>query len=65
MSAADVDNQTLTSNTRRLSTAASVIARRPGLWIALAVLLAAGVLGLLQARGPMVNAAAVTRADIE
>lgn len=39
--------------------------RRPGIWIVLAGLLAAGLLALLQARGPLVDTAVVTRADIE
>jgi HlyD family secretion protein len=52
-------------DTRGLPAAASAIARRPGIWITLAVMLAAGVLGLLQARGPLVEVAVVTRSDIE
>src|SRR5690606_20298525 len=48
-----------------LRAAASAAARRPGGWIALVVLLAAGVLALLQARGPLVQVAEATRADIE
>jgi HlyD family secretion protein len=41
------------------------IARRPSAWITLAVLLAAGVIGLMRARGPLVDVATVTRSDIE
>src|SRR5687768_9226175 len=62
---ADADDEPRTGGTRRLAAAASAIARRPGIWITLFVLLVAGVLGLLQARGPLVEVAAVTRADIE
>jgi HlyD family secretion protein len=49
---------------RRVS-AASAITRRPGVWITVAVVVAAGVLGMLQARGPVVPVAVVTRSDIE
>ena len=45
--------------------AGSAIARRPGLWITIAIVIAAGVLGTLQARGPLVPVAVVTRSDIE
>ena len=45
--------------------AAAAIARRPGVWITIAVVGAAGVLGLFQARGPLVPVAVVTRSDIE
>jgi HlyD family secretion protein len=45
--------------------AGAAIARRPGLWIAIAATLAAGAIVLLQARGPVVDAATVTRNDIE
>ena len=48
-----------------LSRAASSAARRPGLSITLVVLLGAGVLLLLRTRGPVVDVAVVTRADIE
>ena len=44
---------------------ASALARRPGVWIAIAVLLIAGVLGYLQRRGPLVDVAVVARSDIE
>lgn len=47
------------------STAVSVFGRRPGLWIAVAVLLAAALLGVFQARGPLVQVAVVTRSDIQ
>lgn len=40
-------------------------ARRPGVWIAVGVLLAAGLLAILQARGPLVDVAAVTRSSIQ
>jgi HlyD family secretion protein len=59
------DDPSETGGARRLPAAASAIARRPGLWITLAVLCAAGVLALLRARGPLVEVARVTRADIE
>lgn len=62
---ADPDDEPHAGGTGRLPAAASAIARRPSIWITLAVLLAAGVLGLLRARGPLVKVAAVTRADIE
>ncbi|RPI56374.1 MAG: biotin/lipoyl-binding protein, partial [Acidobacteria bacterium] len=62
---ANADDESQTGGTWRLPAAASAIARRPGIWITVAVLLAAGVLGLLQARGPLVEVAAVTRSDIE
>ena len=60
---ADADDPAHSDRTR--SSAASLIARRPGLAIAIAVLLAAGVLALLQARGPLVEVTTVTRSDIE
>ena len=60
---ADADDPAHSDRTR--SSAASLIARRPGLAIAIAVLLAAGVLALLQARGPLVDVTTVTRSDIE
>jgi len=47
------------------STAVSVFGRRPGLWIGVAVLLAAALLGVFQARGPLVQVAVVTRSDIQ
>jgi HlyD family secretion protein len=62
---ADAGDEPLTGGTPRLPAGASAIVRRPGIWLTLAVLLGAGVLGLLRARGPLVEAAAVTRADIE
>ena len=62
---ADSHEEPRTGGIRRLPAAASAIARRPSVWITLAVLFVAGVLGLLQARGPLVEVAAVTRADIE
>jgi hypothetical protein len=43
----------------------ATLARRPTLWITLAMLLALGVVGLLRARGPLVDAARVTRTAIE
>jgi HlyD family secretion protein len=43
----------------------SAFARRPGLWITVAVLLVAGLLGIFQARGPLVQVAVVTRSDIQ
>src|SRR5690606_5127399 len=46
-------------------TALSAFARRPGVWIAVAVLLAAALLGIVQARGPLVQVAVVGRSDIE
>jgi HlyD family secretion protein len=61
---ADADDRAHRAGARRLS-APSAIVRHPGMWIGLAVLLAAGVLAVLYARGPLVDAAAVTRADIE
>jgi HlyD family secretion protein len=61
---ADVGDQVDPEGGRRES-AASAIARRPGVWITFAVVLAAGVLGMLQARGPLVQVAVVTRSDIE
>src|SRR5690606_37356139 len=41
------------------------IVRRPGLWIALAVLLVAGILAVRHFRGPLIEVTAATRADIE
>jgi hypothetical protein len=61
----DAGDERRIDGTRRVSSAASAIARRPGVWITLAALVAAGALGLLQARGPLVTTAAVTRGDIE
>jgi HlyD family secretion protein len=52
-------------STPRRAAVAAAIARRPSLWIALFVILAAGVIGLLRARGPLVDVATVTRTDIE
>jgi HlyD family secretion protein len=43
----------------------SAFARRPGVWITVAVLLATGLLGVFQTRGPLVQAAVVTRSDIQ
>jgi HlyD family secretion protein len=51
--------------TRRLETVRAGVARRPLLTIGLALLLLFGVIWLLRARGPLVDAAAVTRTDIE
>jgi HlyD family secretion protein len=51
--------------TSRLAAAATAIGRRPSLWIALSMLLAAAAIGLLRARGPLVDVATVTRSDIE
>jgi HlyD family secretion protein len=45
--------------------AVSAFARRPGVWITVAVLLGAGLLGIFQARGPLVQVAVVTRSDIQ
>ena len=59
------DQKSRTGGSPRLPAAVSSIVRRPGLWITIAALVAAGVLGLLRARGPLVDVAAVTRADIE
>jgi HlyD family secretion protein len=61
---ADADARPRTSTAARVSSA-SAIARRPGVWITFAIALAAGVLGMLQARGPLVQVAVVTRSDIE
>ena len=52
-------------STSRLAAVVTAIARRPSLWIALFALLVAAVIGLLRARGPLVDVAAVTRTDIE
>src|SRR5688572_13399428 len=46
-------------------TAVSAFARRPGVWITVAVLLVAALLGIVQARGPLVQVAVVTRSDIQ
>jgi HlyD family secretion protein len=54
-----------TGRTFRLAAVGAAIARRPTLWLALAALLAVGVIGLLRARGPLVDVARVTRSDIE
>lgn len=43
----------------------AAIARRPSVWIALVLLLAAIGIGLWRARGPLVDVATVTRNDIE
>ena len=43
----------------------AALARRPGVWITLAVLLALGSIGLLRARGPLVTVAKAARTDIE
>src|SRR5690242_3349898 len=51
--------------TRRLETVRAGVVRRPLLTIGLALLLLFGVIWLLNARGPLVDAAAVTRTDIE
>ena len=61
---ADAGDRVDPEGARRVS-AASAIARRPGVWIAFAAVIAAGVLGMLQARGPLVPVAVVTRSDIE
>jgi HlyD family secretion protein len=61
---ADADARPRTSTAARAS-AASAIARRPGVWITFSIVVAAGVLGMLQARGPLVPVATVTRSDIE
>jgi HlyD family secretion protein len=53
------------SRTAGEATAVSVFARRPGVWITVAVLLAAVLLGIFQARGPLVQVAVVTRSDIQ
>jgi HlyD family secretion protein len=45
--------------------AVSAFARRPGVWITVAVLLAAGLLAVFQTRGPLVQVAVVTRSDIQ
>jgi HlyD family secretion protein len=45
--------------------AVSAFARRPGVWIAVAALSAAALLGIYQARGPLVPVAVVTRSDIQ
>jgi HlyD family secretion protein len=54
-----------TGRTFRLSAGVVAIAHRPSVWISLAALLAVGVIGLLRARGPLVDVATVTRTDIE
>lgn len=51
--------------TARDVAAVSTFARRPGVWITVAVLLTAGLLGVYQARGPLVQVAVVTRSDIQ
>jgi HlyD family secretion protein len=56
---------TETGSAFRIRAVVAATARRPTAWIALAALLAAGVIGLLRARGPLVDAATVTRNDIE
>jgi HlyD family secretion protein len=61
---ADATDQVEPEGARRVS-AASAVARRPGVWIMFAVVVAAGVLGMLQARGPLVPVAVVTRSNIE
>src|SRR5689334_17058662 len=61
---ADATDQVEPEETRRVS-AVLAIARRPGVWIVLAVVVAAGVLGMLQARGPLVPVAVVTRSNLE
>ena len=53
------------SRTAGETTVVSVFARRPGVWITVAVLLAAALLGIVQARGPLVQVAVVTRSDIQ
>ncbi len=45
--------------------AVSAFARRPGVWITVAVLLTAALMGILRARGPLLQVAAVTRSDIQ
>lgn len=45
--------------------AVSAFARRPGVWITAALLLAAALVGIFQARGPLVQVAVVTRSDIQ
>src|SRR5690606_29942840 len=58
---ADADARPRTRTAARMS----ALARRPGIWITFAVLVAAGVLAMLQARGPLVQVTVVTRSDIE
>jgi HlyD family secretion protein len=53
------------SRTAGDASAVSVFARRPGVWMTVAVLLAAVLLGIFQARGPLVQVAVVTRSDIQ
>lgn len=43
----------------------SAFARRPGVWITVAVLLAAALLAVFQTRGPLVQVATVSRSDIQ
>jgi HlyD family secretion protein len=62
MSAADPPE---TGSAGRLAAAGAALARRPTLWIAITVLLALGVFGLVGTRGPLVDVAMVTRTDIE
>jgi HlyD family secretion protein len=49
----------------RLAAAGAAITRRPSLWIAVAALLAIGVIGLHRLRGPLVDVATVMRTGIE
>jgi HlyD family secretion protein len=49
----------------RWRAAADTLARRPGLWIAIAALVLLAIAAVLRARGPVVAVAAVTRTDIE
>src|SRR5690606_36360479 len=61
---ADADAH-LSGGTAAGASGASAIARRPGFWIIVVVVVTAGVLPALQARGPVVPVAVVTRSDIE
>jgi HlyD family secretion protein len=54
-----------TSPTFRPATGVAAIARRPSVWIAFVALLAVCVIGVLRARGTLVDGARVTRTDIE
>jgi HlyD family secretion protein len=54
-----------TDRTFEHASGVAAIARRPAVWITVAVLLVACVAGLLRARGPLVDVARVTRTDIE
>ncbi len=50
---------------RPLAGVTASIVRRPGVWIAIAVLLVAGILAVRHFRGPLIEVTAATRADIE